>query len=351
MNNNMQNEGLYTEAEGAGYQYRENQLNELIAYIDKGQKSAAETRNAFFTPDFSSVHAYCESIKPYREKFINMLGNPLSDYKGGHKPPVARQEFVAKDELGRIFRLTISALAGLSVYGLLFLPDGCSKFPLVIALHGGLGTPELAAGFTGQSNYNDMVRRVQRKGFAVFAPQLLLWSDERGPVFDREVIDRELKELGGSITSIEVLKLIRAIDYFSARDDIDETRIGMIGLSYGGFYTLFTAACDTRIRTVLSSCYFNERFKYSSHDRSWFNAGNQFLDAEICKLICPRPLYIEVALRDELFDVRYAREEIKRVTPVYKRLGVPELLIYQEFDGVHELNPDNDGIDFLCSNL
>ena len=81
---------------------------------------------------------------------------------------------------------------------------------------------------------------------------------------------------------------------FAAREDIDGDRIGMIGLSYGGFYTLFAAALDVRIGAAVSSCFFNNRKMYDFVDWVWFNAANQFMDAEVGALVCPRPLYVEV---------------------------------------------------------
>ena len=35
----------------------------------------------------------------------------------------------------------------------------------------------------------------------------------------------------------------------------------MVGISYGAYFSLMTAACDTRIKAVYSSCFFNDRFQ------------------------------------------------------------------------------------------
>ncbi len=80
---------------------------------------------------------------------------------------------MAKDDLGHIERIWIEVFSGLQSYGLLFVPHGAGMHPLVISQHGGLGTPELTAGFFGSANYSDMTRRVLRRGAVVFAPQAL----------------------------------------------------------------------------------------------------------------------------------------------------------------------------------
>ena len=343
--------GLFTEKRDAGNQYREEQLKEIHEFIDMERKNADIIRTKNFIQDFSSIDAYSKSIEKYRQKFIHMLGWPLCNYSTQLEPPNAKTEFIGEDSLGRIYRMNITIVPGLTTYGILFLPKGNAPYPLIIAQHGGGGTPEICSGFFGSDNYNDMTRRVLRKGFAVFAPQLLLWKDEMGPSIDRVYIDNQLKQLGGSITALEIFKLKRSLDYLVSREDIDGSHIGMIGLSYGGFYTLFTTACDLRIKAALSSCFFNNRFVYDLRDWTWLNSGNTFLDAEVCGLICPRSLYIEVAKNDELFDIKYVQEEFKKVQATYEKLGLLNNLVFKAFEGCHELDKEDLGIEYLCNRV
>ena len=125
----------------------------------------------------------------------------------------------------------------------------------------------------------------------------------------------------------------------------------MIGLSYGGFYTLFAAALDVRIKAAVSSCFFNNRYKYDFADWAWFNAGNRFMDAEVGALVCPRPLYIEVGGKDALFNVRHARPEVRKLAAIYQRLGVPDMFHYEEHPEGHGLDKSDQNVDFLCRHL
>lgn len=343
-----QKEYLYSEIECIGNRYRIAQLKEYSELIDNMRWKADIHRKAYFKPDMSSVEKYKNSIVKYRHEFFKMLGWPLSDSLSGLEAVEPLVEYVAEDSLGKIYRLSIEAIEGLTAYGLLFIPYTPSPHALIIALHGGQGTPELCSGFYGPSNYNDMTRRVLKKGFAVFAPQLQLWGEKYGPDRKRAKIDIQLKQLGSSITAVEIFKIMRSLDYLTARQDIDSKRIGMLGLSYGGFYTLFTSAADERIKAAVSSCFFNNRYMYDREDRIWFNSANLFLDPEVCALICPRPLYIEVGKKDEIFDVKYVDEEFQKVRTVYKMLGVDDRLGFKKFDGAHELDVEDDGIEFLC---
>lgn len=206
--------------------------------------------------------------------------------------------------------------------------------------------------FFGSANYNDMVRRILRRGVAVFAPQLLLWNPDRfGPDHEKNVIDRRLKQVGGSLAALDLYRILRSVDYFSTHRAIDSSRIGMAGLSYGGFFTLYSAALDTRFRAVLSSCFFNNRKKYDYPDWVWFDAANRMLDAEVGALICPRPLFIEVGKEDELFHIRHARPEVRKLKAYYESLGVLDRFCYEEHAGGHEFNKTDHGIDFLYKHL
>ena len=343
---------LYSEKRDAGNIFRADQLNQMNEFIQKMKTEADEKRNQYFQPNMTSIEKYQDSITAYRDDFKKMLGYPLLPAPSNLQMPEAVISHVAKDDLGEIYRLEIKVLDDLTTYGLLFIPEGEGPHPLVISQHGGGGTPELCSNFFGSDNYNNMTRRVLERGFAVFAPQLLLWDSQRfGPEYDRIKIDSNLKQLGSSITAVEVFKIMRSLDYLLKRDDIDETRVGMIGLSYGGFYTLFTTAIDTRIKAAVSSCFFNNRYQYAWSDWVWFNAANKFLDAEVASLICPRPLYIEVGKKDELFDVQYTYEEFAKVQDMYKQLNIENNVVLSAFDGTHELDTNEAGIGFLSNHI
>ena len=343
--------GLHSESPATGNSFRETMLAEVKALVRKQQRKADRRRRQYFKPHLSSVAAYEQSTARYREELRGMLGWPLTDGWSTDVPSVSSQR-VAKDSLGRISRVLIETLPGVHTYGLFFRPAGKGPFPLVVSQHGGNGTPELCSGFFGSANYNDMTRRILRRGISVFAPQLLLWDPQSfGPPPEKDVIDRRLKQIGGSLAALDLYRVFRSLDYFAARRDIDAERIGMIGLSYGGFYTLFAAALDTRITAAVSSCFFNNRKVYDFADWVWFNAANRFMDAEVGALVCPRPLYIEVGRQDDLFSVRHARPEAKKLEAIYRRLGIPQAFHYEEHVGGHELDKSDRGIDFLCRHL
>ena len=174
-----------------------------------------------------------------------------------------------------------------------------------------------------------------------------MWQEEFGPPVERDRLDRQLKQLGGSIAALDIYQIRRSLDALSSLEDIDESRIGMMGLSWGGFYTLVSAALDTRIKVALTSCFFNSRYKYDLAPAVWFGSATSFLDAEIASLICPRRLYIEVGRRDHLFTVEAARPEAEKVSTMYKALQIESRFRYHEHEGGHEFDKEDEGVEFL----
>ena len=336
---------LYSEPPDTGNVHRARLLDQIHSLIASEQKRADSRRAAFFNPDLSAPDAYLRSLKPYRNRFRDLLGWPLTTTP--QNEPTMRQELVAEDELGRLFRVWIRTLPELETYGLLFLPHSEGPHALVVSQHGGGRTPELCSGLFRPSNYNDVSRRVLRRDCAVFAPQLTLWREESGPLVEFDRLDRQLKQLGGSIAALDTHQICRSLDALSNLEGIDAGRIGIVGVSWGGFYALVSAALDTRIIVALTSIFFNNRYKYHFAPAVWFGSATSFLDAEIACLVCPRPLYIEVGKLDDLFTVETARPEAEKVRAVYDALGLESRFRYVEHEGGHEFDKADEGIEFL----
>lgn len=271
-----------------------------------------------------------------RSDLKKMLGWPLVDYETDELPQV-KSEKLSDEEKYSIYRMQFEILDGLTMTGLFFRAKNENPTPLIIVQHGGLGTPEHIADFYGEgtSNYNKMLERVVEQGVHVFAPQLLLWDKEKyGIEYDRNAIDASLKRLGSSITAVEIFGIQRIIDYFENENYV--LTFGMVGLSYGGFYTLYTTAIDTRIEAAVSCSFFNTRDVYDWPDWTWFNSAELFDDAEVAALIYPRWICIEVGENDELFDYKNAIKSFNMLKKLTARHGVEWLEEMIIFDGNHE---------------
>ncbi len=346
---------MYTENPMVAAEYRANVLRQFAMYLDKERIKCAEERSNFFTPDTSSVEAYQKSVDAYREQFIEMLGKPLTQFTYD-VPANHKTERLSDEEDFTIDRLWVECMPDVWSYGLLFTPKGDEKYPLIIASHGGWGTPEMICSVTGCDNYNDIVQRILKKTrTAIYAPQLMLWNDSHARCDMEKVngpcMSTGMTQVGGSLASFEITKIRKTLSWLLANKNIDETKVGMCGLSYGGFYTLMTTAADTRIKTCLSIAQFNDRIKYNWHDWVWFNSAGKFMDSEIARLVCPRKLIVQVGKTDHLFDWKTAEKTSVPVAETYKELGIGDYFTFHMHEGEHEVDKDDRDIDLFLANL
>ena len=323
-----------------GNRYRRDYLNGLKRLISAQQTASQSARDAIS----AQILSHPEEM---RARYKEMLGWPLTLPKSKELPKV-QSTFVGKEDEISVYRLQIDVL-GVPFYGILFVNEDGTPRPLVISQHGGLGTPELCSSMfaEGSSNYNEMTVRALAYDVNVFAPQLLLWrgefdvlpedeekkAEDASPDPVRRTLDNELKQLGGSITAFEIYCIQRSLDYLQEQPYVDKDRMGMAGLSYGGFYTLYTTAAEPRLKSSLSCCSYNDRLEYNWFDWTWKDAAHTFTDNEIALLVYPRALILSVGTRDELFEVEKARQEyakLERFLPKDHRITL------ETFDGTHE---------------
>lgn len=329
----------YTEHEKYGNGYRTTYLNGVKKLVEQKQKESLKERE-------KCTKRILQNKEESRKEYINMLGWPLNEEK---KPILSiTKNKIFENDFAIYYRMQFELFKGYKFYGILFQHKSEKPLPLTIVQHGGQGTPEMCSSFFDCENYNDMTMRIFDRGVNVFAPQLLLWGSDRfGPDRQRDDMAISLMQVGGSIAALEIYSISSCIDYFKEQSYCNGL-FGMVGLSYGGFYTLYTAAVDTRIKVALACSHFNDRIKYQGMDRIWFNSASNFLDAQVAMLISPRFLRIEVGDNDELFDASSAEKEFKTVKLNYKPKGN---VYFNVFKGVHEFCPEDDGLDWFIEKL
>lgn len=282
---------------------------------------------------WKQLQAYAASLPekaaPSGATLASKIGFPAPGLKAG----TPRLDRAGEDSLAVYYRCWIPMGAGpLESYGLYLVPKSpAGRKPLVVATHGGGGSPELAL-FEGGGNYHDMVRGPLREGYVVYAPLTVMYPykdrDHGSPIPEevRAQLDRQFRARGTSLMAVEVTLIQRALDAVSAFPEVDPSRIGMIGLSYGGFYTLYETALDPRIRAAVASCSFREQEAVPDPPQG---RPVDLAPAEFVKLIGPRPLQVQSAVSDKLLLIDSARRAAAAVK------DVPGFE-FREFEGVHE---------------
>ena len=342
----------YEEDVSASNPLRTEQARELDAYIGT-LKNDDKRLKTVFTPDYSSPRAYEASTKKLRQAFCDSIGYPPPGKPDGEAPDFKQ---VGEDSLGIYYRARIPVVAGVHAEGIYIVPKGLKgRAPLVIAMHGGGGSPEVAL-FHGGANYHDMVRGGVKRGYIVFAPQHL-FNAPGYPGDIRNRIDERMRLVGTSLTAIEIAKITHSLDVLLKRPEVDAKRVAMVGLSYGGYYALVTPAIDTRIKVSVSSCYFGvQEFRYARDENgipSDFRFKDRFTllrDPEIAALICPRALQIQAGANDDAEHRDMGVQLAPQVADYYNKVGRTDSFQFLVFPGGHEFH-DASAWDFVQKHL
>lgn len=330
----------YEEDVSASNPLRAEQARELDGYIQRLMSDDTPLRT-LFTPDYRSPKAFEAGAKRLRQAFAASIGYPPPGGPDKEPPQFTR---MGEDGIGVYYRAVISVLPGVHAEGVYIVPKGLKgRAPLVISMHGGGGSPEVAL-FHGGGNYHDMVRGAVKRGYVVFAPQHL-FNAPGYPADIRNRTDDRLRLVGTSLTAIEIAKITRSLDVLLARPEVDPKRVGMVGLSYGGYYALVTPALDTRIKCAVSSCYFGvQEWRYERDELavpSDFRFMGRFTllrDPEIVALICPRPLEIQAGSHDDPDHRDMGRQLAPEAAEYYRKLGRADDFRFVLFEGGHEFD-------------
>lgn len=343
---------LYEESVAASDSLRAEQTKELDTYI-RTLKASKDRLHTLFNPNYSSPKAFESSTKKLRAEFAKSIGYPPLGKPDAEAPTFTP---IGEDTLGTYYRVKISVLPGVHAEGIYIVPKGVrGKVPLVISMHGGGGSPEVAL-FHGGANYHDMVRGGVKRGYAVFAPQHL-FSAVGYPGDIRNRTDDRMRLVGTSLTAVEIAKITRSLDVLLKRPEIDAKRVAMVGLSYGGYYALVTPALEPRIKVAISSCYFGvQEWRYERDELSvpsdfrFPDRFSLFLDSELVALICPRPLLIQAGRGDDEAHRDGGVQLAPQSAEYYNKLGRKDAFQFLIFPGGHEFD-DASAWEFLKKHL
>jgi dienelactone hydrolase len=150
-----------------------------------------------------------------------------------------------------------------------------------------------------------------QRGYVVVAPDAIAfeernWSSPSGYAEYFELVARLVQ--GQTLLAKILSDVSRAIDYGLSRPEVDGTRIGFIGHSYGGRMGLWTPAWDRRVRASVSNCgcvNYRNSLRHESGVQAEFcvpgimQAGD--ID-DIVRIAAPCPLLIQATTDDAWSD-------------------------------------------------
>lgn len=151
---------------------------------------------------------------------------------------------------------------------------------------------------------------------------------------------------GYHLLQLHVCDAQRCIDYLQSRGDVDASRLGCMGCSFGGTMTTYVSALDRRIKAAVIGCYLST-LTDALNERNRVNAcGSQFLFglrtwgdiADVAGLIAPRPCMVQIASDDTAFIESDAKEAFGQLERIYTAADDRDKLELDCFQGEHEVD-------------
>ncbi len=271
-----------------------------------------------------------------RERFRKLIG--VVDARLPFDTPspdatLGRAARVASSGAYEVMRVRWPVFAGVDGEGLLLVPRRVPR-AYVVALPDADWTPEMLAGVDpGVPEQSRFAAQLAASGCEVLVPFLM----DRGDEFSgnarlnrftnqphREYIYRMAYEMGRHIIGYEVQKVLAAVDWFARRTP--KAPVGVAGYGEGGLIAFYAAAADPRIDAALVSGYFRLRrglWQEPIYRNVWALAAEFGSDAEIARLIAPRPLVIEASRQPDVRGPPPERQGRRGASP--GRIATPDI--------------------------
>lgn len=225
----------------------------------------------------------------------------------------------------------------------LLRPSGKGPFPLAVMPHGHGPLGQYAAVYKSDKDKEKILREdrdvgvqaVKRRYVAITpatrglgcpgVPDISNRHDNRG--CRSQMIHCLLA--GRTAQGERVWDMARFIDWGSTLEDVNASRVLMMGNSGGGVVTLYATACDTRITVGVASCSFSSFIRSDGtvqlRDCNLVPGSLTFGDAEdVAGLIAPRCFLAVHGAKDGLFILDDVKRTAARTRHVFAAAGVAD---------------------------
>jgi dienelactone hydrolase len=292
-----------------------------------------------------------DKYEPVRRKYRDIFYNDVIgrfDEKMLPANPRTRKAYDAEKWTG--YEVVLDVFPDVIAYGILLLPkdlkDG-EKRPVVVCQHGLEGRPQDTIGKQGYAYYKAFAAELANRGFITFAPQNLYIGQDKF-----RTLQRKANPLGKTLFSVIVPQHQQITDWLKTLPNVDGSRIGFYGLSYGGKSAMRIPALVDNYCLSICSADFNEWVWKNASTRSpysyaWageyeifeWDLGSTFNYAEMAALIAPRPFMVERGHFDGVAPDETVGYEFAKVRHHYEaRLGLKDRCEIEWFVGPHTIN-------------
>lgn len=328
------------------------QFDQLCAFTQQVQRDSARKRQQYWgklnPTTFSKMpEKWQDACKEYRdylhEEVIGKLPKPTEE-------PNPRTRLAYDQPKWKGYEVMLDLYPDVYAYGILLVPKDLKegeRRPVVVCQHGLEGRPQDVVNPKEKTRaYNSYGAELADKGYIVYAPQ----NPYIGKNQFRQ-LQRKANPLKLSLFSFIIRQHERTLDWLSTLPFVDDKRIALYGLSYGGKTAMRVPAIETRYCLSICSGDFNE-WIWKNVNLEWpgsymftneyemyeFDLGNTFNYAEMAYLIAPRPFMVERGHDDGVGLDEYVAFEYAKVRRMYAKLGIPERTEIEFFSGGHEIH-------------
>jgi dienelactone hydrolase len=308
-------------------------------------------------------------------------------------PPVAPQpESIRRTDRGDYIEeyLTFQTAPDLRVPAYLLIPKNAKlPAPGIVALHShdGIylwGKEKVVEGTEGEHPYLTAFKReryggkaiaaeLARQGYVVIAIDMFYWgerralldndpaayrerprsmTDEEIAAFNRrssqneQLVARSLFTAGVSWPGIVHWDDIRTLDYLASRPEVDNRRLGCVGLSVGGWRSFLLAALDERIKTAVAVGWMTslgaqiKNHVINTIGFSFYITGMyRYFDLpDLAALIAPRSVLVINGSQDRLFALDGVKAAFEKIPRCYAKAGAEKRQRCSLYNAPHEFN-------------
>ncbi len=300
----------------------------------------------FASPQVDKTPAEFTAFQAQRRKELWGL---LGELPWNHNPGPATLLATEKHDGYTLERLVLDLNGVEPVPALLLIPDKrAPRAPglLYIHWHGGmydLGKEQLLVGVDAQPAYAPVCAE---KGLVTLAIDCWCFGERKHHEVGRTGEEDTFKSMlwnGQVLYGMMMFDEFRAMDYLSARPEVDPNRLGALGMSMGSTKVWWLAALDPRVRLSMDVCCltdFEELVKVhnlSGHGIYYFVPSllKHFQTAQINELIVPRAHLSVNGRLDDLTPPAGVERVRDYLAPLYQKYGKSEDCHIELFDCPH----------------
>jgi dienelactone hydrolase len=196
----------------------------------------------------------------------------------------------------------------------------------------------------------DYARQLACRGYVCLAPDWRAFGERQAPAGwlrsyndGCDMLYLAYGYFGFTLLGLDLWDAMRGLDLLQGLPYVEATRLGVVGLSFGGTMATFLAALDERVRCAVISCYLSTIGDALSHRGRANTCGSQFVPgllnvgdiASVAGLIAPRPCLVEIGERDACFVLEDARRAYTDLERIYHSAGASDRLDVDVFPGGH----------------